>query len=321
MTILVTGGAGYIGSHVVRLLLEANEKVVIVDDLSTGYPDRNPSVPIVEFNLADVDATEKLIRTFQQYDVDSVIHFAARKQVGESVEQPMYYYDQNVNGMRHLLDAMQSTAVDVLVFSSSAAVYGMPDLDIVDEKTPCEPINPYGETKLINEWMSRDAARAWGLKFVALRYFNVAGAGHPDLGDKAALNLIPMVMERIERGEAPRIFGDTYPTSDGTCIRDYIHVQDLAEAHIAALEALRAGPLDSDVLNVGTGRGSSVREMVDQIIDETGTDLEAIVEPPRAGDPARLVAATERMTSTLGWNACHDVRDMIRSAWEAWQGK
>ena len=240
MTILVTGGAGYIGAHVVRLLQERGEKVVVVDDLSTGRADRVGDAVLVEVDVASPEAVDVLTRAMTEHDVRAVVHFAARKQVGESVERPAWYYQQNVGGFTNLVTAMQAAGVDRLVFSSSAATYGMPSVSLVEEKLHAEPINPYGETKLVGEWLGRAASRAWGLRFVALRYFNVAGAGWPDLGDPAVLNLVPMVLDRLERGERPKIFGDDYPTPDGTCIRDYIHVLDLAQAHLAALERGRA---------------------------------------------------------------------------------
>ncbi|MGO1316428.1 MAG: NAD-dependent epimerase/dehydratase family protein, partial [Cellulomonadaceae bacterium] len=227
MTILVTGGAGYIGAHVVRLLQERDQQVVVVDDLSTGSPGRIGNAELVELDVAGPGAQEVLETTMRKHQVSAVIHFAARKQVGESVQRPTYYYQQNIGGLANVLAAMEAAAVDTLVFSSSAATYGVPTVDVVTESLRAEPINPYGETKLIGEWMGRDAARAWGLRFVGLRYFNVAGAGWDDLGDPAILNLIPMVLDRVERGQRPAIFGEDYPTPDGTCVRDYVHVLDL----------------------------------------------------------------------------------------------
>ena len=320
MTYLVTGGAGYIGSHVVHLLRARGEGVVVVDDLSYGDPARVAGSPLVELDVASAGAVEALARTMREHRVGAVIHFAARKQVGESVERPEYYYGQNVGGLTNVLAAMRQAEVPAMIFSSSAAVYGMPDVDVVLENTPQEPINPYGRTKLIGEWMLADAQRAWGLRWTALRYFNVAGAATPELGDPQALNLVPMVLERLARGEKPRIFGDDYPTPDGTCVRDYIHVADLADAHLAAAGALRGTAAQRHhVYNVGTGLGSSVREVVAQIGEASGLDVTPEISPRRAGDPARIVGDPSRIATDLGWTASHDLADIVGSAWEAWQ--
>jgi UDP-glucose 4-epimerase len=319
MTTLVTGGAGYIGAHVVRLLQQRGEEVVVVDDLSTGDASRVGDTAVVELDLAACDAVEVLTRTMTEHRVDAVIHFAARKQVGESVARPAWYYQQNVGGMANLLTAMEAAHVDRLVFSSSAATYGQPDVAVVDEKLAGHAINPYGETKVVGEWMGRAAGVAWGLRFVALRYFNVAGAGWPELGDPAVLNLVPMVLDRLARGERPKIFGNDYPTPDGTCIRDYIHVLDLAEAHLAALDYLDGDDRHHDAFNVGTGAGSSVKEVIDEIGRVSGLDVTADVEPRRPGDPAVLVGSPTLIEHTLGWRARAGLPEIISSAWEAWQ--
>jgi UDP-glucose 4-epimerase len=250
-----------------------------------------------------------------------VVHIAAKKQVGESVERPLYYYRENVTGLQTLLEAMTAAGVDRLVFSSSAAVYGMPDADLVTEDTPCVPMSPYGETKLIGEWLIAAAARAHGLKAAALRYFNVAGAATPELSDTGVFNLIPMVFERLEAGAAPRIFGDDYDTPDGTCVRDYIHVEDIASAHLAAARRLAEAPAGTSLtLNIGRGEGSSVREMVDRILKTTGhEDVTPEVTARRPGDPARVVASADRIRAELGWSARRDLDDMIRSAWQGWR--
>ena len=320
MSILVTGGAGYIGAHVVRLLLERGERVVVVDDLSTGAASRVEGATLVEFDVASEEAATVLANTMVDEDVTAVIHFAARKQVGESVKRPMFYYQQNIGGLANVLRAMNESGVEQIIFSSSAAVYGMPPVEVVSEDIDCRPINPYGETKLIGEWMMADAERAWGLKWIGLRYFNVAGAGWTDLADPAILNLVPMVLDRVEKGEPAKIFGTDYPTQDGTCVRDYIHVLDLAKAHIAALDALDADrELAHRVFNVGTGTGTSVRQIVDGLRKVAGWDFAVVEEGRRAGDPPLLIGDASRIGEDLGWTAEHDVDDILESAWEGWQ--
>ncbi|MGC9407755.1 UDP-glucose 4-epimerase GalE [Streptomyces sp. DZ1-3] len=319
MSWLVTGGAGYIGAHVVRALVDGGERVVVFDDLSTGSADRVPDgTPLVIGSVLDGALVERVIR---DHAVTGVVHIAGKKQVGESVERPLHYYRENVTGLATLLEAMTSTGVDRLVFSSSAAVYGMPDVDLVTEDTPCLPLSPYGETKLAGEWLINAAARAHGIRAASLRYFNVAGAATPELSDSGVFNLIPMVFERLEAGDAPRVFGDDYATPDGTCVRDYIHVEDIASAHLAAARRLADAPEGTALtLNVGRGEGSSVREMVDRVLKVTGRqDLAPQVTERRPGDPARIVAAADRAREELGWTARHDLDDMIDSAWRGWR--
>ncbi|MEV7125911.1 UDP-glucose 4-epimerase GalE [Streptomyces sp. NPDC093260] len=319
MNWLVTGGAGYIGAHVVRALAEGGENVVVYDDLSTGSADRVPDgVPLVVGTVLDADLLE---RTLRDHDISGVVHIAAKKQVGESVERPLYYYRENVTGLQTLLAAMTATGVDRIVFSSSAAVYGMPDVELVTEDTPCAPMSPYGETKLVGEWLIAAAARAHGFKAAALRYFNVAGAATPELSDSGASNLVPMVFERLDAGRAPLVFGDDYATPDGTCVRDYIHVQDIASAHLAAARRLADAPEGTSlVLNIGRGEGSSVREMVDLILKTTGReDVVPEVADRRPGDPASVVASADRIRAELGWSARHGLNDMIESAWRGWR--
>ncbi|MFJ8191621.1 UDP-glucose 4-epimerase GalE [Streptomyces sp. NPDC096094] len=319
MSWLVTGGAGYIGAHVVRALADGGERVVVYDDLSTGSTDRVPDgVPLVVGSVLDRAALEDAIR---DHAVTGVVHIAAKKQVGESVELPLHYYRENVTGLATLLEAMTSTGVGRLVFSSSAAVYGMPDVDLVTEDTPCLPMSPYGETKLIGEWLINAAARAHGIRAASLRYFNVAGAAAPELADSGVFNLIPMVFERLEAGDAPRVFGDDYATPDGTCVRDYIHVKDIASAHLAAARRLTDAPEGTSlILNIGRGEGSSVQEMVDRILKVTGRqDVAPHVTERRPGDPARVVASADRAHAELGWSAGHDLDDMIESAWQGWR--
>lgn len=314
---LVTGGAGYIGSHVVRLLRERNDDVVIVDDLVTGEESRATGVPLFRMDLALSSSPEALERIAKDFEVRSVIHFAARKQVGESVERPAWYYQQNVGSLSNLLLAMERSQVSELVFSSSAAVYGLSEGAALREDAPTSPISPYGETKLIGEWLLAAAARSTGLRGASLRYFNVAGAGWPELGDTAVLNLVPMVFERIDQGLSPLIFGEDYPTPDGTCIRDYIHVLDLAEAHLAALDSLSVGDARHNVYNVGTGTGSSVREMVDSILSVSGADVIPEVRQRRPGDPAVVVADVRAISDDLKWVAKRGLLDIVTSAWES----
>ncbi|AWE50619.1 UDP-glucose 4-epimerase GalE [Streptomyces nigra] len=317
MTWLITGGAGYIGAHVVRAMTRAGERAVVYDDLSTGIADRVPDgVPLVVGSTLD---RERVARALAAHRITGVVHLAAKKQVGESVDRPLLYYRENVEGLRVLLEAVTATShVRSFVFSSSAAVYGMPDVDLVTEETPCAPISPYGETKLAGEWLVRATGRATGLSTASLRYFNVAGAAAPELADTGVFNIVPMVFEKLTQGEAPRIFGDDYPTPDGTCVRDYIHVVDLAEAHVAAARALQSSPGHSLTLDIGRGEGVSVREMIDLINAVTGYDRPPTVTPRRPGDPARVVASADRIATELGWKAKYDVRDMVTSAWEGW---
>ncbi|MGW3204310.1 UDP-glucose 4-epimerase GalE [Streptomyces sp. NPDC001135] len=318
MTWLITGGAGYIGAHVARAMTGAGEHVVALDDLSAAVPDRLPAdVPLVEGSTLDGAG---LKRVFAEYGVTGVVHLAARKQVAESVAQPTRYYRENVGGLATLLDAAAEAGIDRLVFSSSAAVYGNPDVDLITEDTPCAPVNPYGETKLAGEWLVRAAGKAHGISTVCLRYFNVAGAVAPELADTGVFNIVPMVFDRLTRDEAPRIFGADYPTPDGTCIRDYIHVADLAEAHLAAARRLADGGVSGDLtLNIGRGEGVSVRELITVIGEVTGDGREPVVEERRPGDAPRAVASAERAAETLGWRAGRGVREMVESAWQGWQ--
>lgn len=312
---LVTGGAGYIGAHVVKALRDRNEPVVVLDDLSTGAAHRVGDAPLVRGSVLDTD----LVRaTLRDHAVAGIIHIAAKKQVGESVERPLFYYQQNVNGLHSLLEAATDCGIDSFVFSSSSATYGMPDVDLVSEDTVGAPMSPYGETKVIGEWMARAVSAASKLRVISLRYFNVAGAASTDLGDPAALNLIPMALQALTAGEAPKIFGDDYPTPDGTCIRDYVHVADIADAHVAALKHLEAGGGNA-TYNVGCGVGSSVREVIDLVSEVSGISIAPEVVARRPGDPARIVASVARINADLGWTAKYDLREIVASAWDAWQ--
>jgi UDP-glucose 4-epimerase len=313
---LLTGGAGYIGAHVARDLLASGREVVILDDLSTGRLDRVPAdAAFVEGSLLDTAVVRHALD-----GVTGVIHLAAKKAVGESVEQPMLYYRENVGGLTSLLQAMADEATPCIVYSSSAAVYGEPPWSPISEDSPLAPLSPYGETKVIGEWMVRDEAVARAdstpLSWASLRYFNVAGAGSPELGDTSVNNLIPMVFDALDRGEAPQVFGTDYPTDDGSCVRDYIHVSDLAAAHVAAADLVEHGDVAA-VFNVGTGVGSSVFEVMGAVSEVVGRDVGAVAVGRRAGDPPELVASVDRITAELGWRAQRDLREMVASAYAA----
>jgi UDP-glucose 4-epimerase len=316
---LVTGGAGYIGAHVVQALHAQGERAVVLDDLSTGTRDRVPDEAVfVQGSILDEDVVR---RALGDNAVAGIIHIAAKKQVGESVERPLHYYEENVEGTRRLLAAAVDAGVESFVFSSSAATYGMPDVDVVDEDSPTVPMSPYGTTKLVCEWMSRDVAVATGLRVVALRYFNVAGAASPQLADPGVFNLVPMVFRELAQGERPKVFGNDYPTPDGTCIRDYIHVCDIADAHVAALQQLAAGGVEGSfrVYNIGRGEGSSVLEVIDVIGRVTGLDVTPQFVDRRPGDPARVVAGVDRIAKDLGWTSSFDLEEMVSSAWSGWR--
>ncbi len=316
---LVTGGAGYIGAHVVLAMQETGEEVVVLDDLSTGDRRRIPGVPLVVGSLLD---GELVARTIRDWGVQGVVHIAGRKQVAESVRRPLFYYQENVEGLRTLLQAATEAGVSSLVFSSSAAVYGSPDVDLVDERTECRPVNPYGTTKLVGERMIAEVAEATGLHYANLRYFNVAGAARAALADHGVSNLVPLVFQQLSARRPPRVFGDDYGTPDGTCVRDFIHVADIASAHVAAARALADGGTSTLTANVGRGEGVSVREVIAVVRAVTGTAeeqwAEPVVEPRRPGDPARVVASADVIRSSLGWQARYDLEDMIASAWAGW---
>lgn len=315
MKILITGGAGYIGSHVVRAAQAAGHECFVVDNFSTGVSDR-VKCPSIDLDLAGVGAKESLSKIFSEQNFEAVIHLAARKQVGESVEIPEQYYLDNLGSLANLLLAMRGADVKKLVFSSSAATYGMPDVDVVDEDYPGRPINPYGETKLIGEWMVANG-KVWGLKGVNLRYFNVAGAQYQELADTAALNLIPIAINALKANKSPVVFGTDYPTPDGSCIRDYVHVGDLADAHIAALLYLDREEQPFSTFNVGTGEGASVLEVLKELRMASGLEFDIEFGMPRAGDPPRLVANVDRIKNVLGFEAKYSLRDIIKSAWDA----
>ena len=320
MTWLITGGAGYIGAHVVEKIIASGREVFVVDDLSTGISFRLSSgTPLGKFSLQN---EKDLERAFNDTEISGVLHLAAKKRVGESVERPDYYWQENVGGLQNLLAAMKVHNVKNFVFSSSAAVYGQPDVPpgtLITEETPCAPINPYGATKLEGEVLSRAMAESDGLKVAALRYFNVAGAGRPELGDQYIFNLVPIVFDALERGEQPTVFGDDYSTPDGSCIRDYVHVQDLADAHIAAMDFVEKSEAGFTAINIGTGSGASVFEVLSMIQDVTGISIDPIIGQRREGDPAALVADVSFAKEVLGWQSSRDLRDIVTSAWDAWQ--
>ena len=316
MTWLLTGGAGYIGAHIAHALRASGRDVVVLDDLSSGLASRLPDdVELVQASVLECDT---VAATLKQHRIEGVIHLAAKKSVSESVADPGFYYHQNVFGLRQLLVAMNRADVSRLVFSSSAAVYGAAEGPAVDETSPTIPANPYGWTKLIGEDLVRYAGQVTGLGWLSLRYFNVAGAGAPELADTGVSNLIPMTFRALDEGRRPQVFGDDYPTPDGSCIRDFIHVADLADAHVAAAIALENGE-ESAVYNVGTGVGTSVKEVLRVVREVTGRDLDPQVAPRRAGDPPAVVADARAISEHLGWRATRDLRDMIASAWAGWR--
>jgi UDP-glucose 4-epimerase len=313
MTWMLTGGAGYIGAHVLRALQAAGEQVVVLDDLSTGDVRRVPDdVPL---EVASVLDSGRVVRILGEYDVQGVIHLAGKKAVEESVRLPLYYYHENGEGVRRLLQAMADADVRRLVFSSSAAVYAPPATPLVTEDAPTVPQSPYGRSKLAGEWMVADAARAEGIGAVSLRYFNVVGNASPELADRAGSNLFPRILDALRAARRPTVFGLDYPTPDGSGVRDYIHVADLADAHVAATR-LTAAPRHT-VLNVGCGRGYSVLEVLRAFAAQTGLDTTPEICPRRQGDAASVVADPRRAAEVLGWTARHDLFDMVASAWEA----
>jgi UDP-glucose 4-epimerase len=317
MSWLVTGGAGYIGAHVVRAFGERGLPVVVLDDLSSGHRRFVPDgLPFVEGSVLD---TELLVRSLREHEVQGVVHVAGFKYAGVSVERPLHTYEQNVTGTLSVLQAMAEADVDKVVFSSSAATFGTPDVDTVTETTPTDPESPYGESKLVGEWMLRDQARATGLRHTSLRYFNVVGSGSTDVYDTSPHNLFPLVIEALMEGRTPRINGDDYATPDGTCVRDYVHVADLAVSHVAAATALAEGTVLEPVYNLGSGEGLSVREIMDAMARATGIDFTPQVSPRRPGDPARIVASGELAARDLDWRMRHTLDDMVRSAWTARQ--
>jgi UDP-glucose 4-epimerase len=318
MTWLVTGGAGYIGSHVVRALVEAGMPTVVLDDLSSGHEAFVPrDVPFVRGSILDGGL---VLQTLEDHEVTGVVHVAGFKYAGVSVQRPLHTYEQNVSGTARLLAAMESHGVDRIVFSSSAAVYGTPDVDVVTEETAKSPESPYGQSKLIGEWLLADQGVAVGLRHTSLRYFNVVGSGSPELYDSSPHNLFPLVFTALAEGRTPRVNGTDYPTPDGTTVRDYIHVTDLALAHVAAARRLDAGEPVEAAYNLGSGTGVSVGEIMSTVAEVTGIAFAPEAAPRRAGDPARIVAAGDLAARDLGWAMRHSLREMVESQWLATRG-
>lgn len=321
MTILVTGGAGYIGSHMVLELRDAGEKVVVLDNLSTGFEWAVPSdVPLIVGDVGDTALVEKVLR---EHAVEAIIHFAGSIIVPESVENPLLYYRNNTANTRGLIEAAVACGVKRFIFSSTAAVYGNPQENPVPETATLSPVSPYGMSKLMSEHMLADVAAAHDFEYVALRYFNVAGAdplGRSGQSTPRATHLIKVACETaLGRRPGMQVFGTDYPTKDGTCVRDYIHVKDLALAHVAALSHLRGGG-KSDVFNCGYSRGFSVHEVIAAVKAASGVDFKVELAPRRAGDPAAIIAKSTKIRERLGWVPAHDdLAGIVRNAldWEA----
>jgi len=319
MTILVLGGAGYIGSHAVDQLIEKGYDVAVVDNLLTGH--RQAVHTDARFYEGDIRDKEFLRGVFQKETIEGVLHFAASSLVGESVEKPLVYFNNNVYGMQVLLEVMHEFDVKRIVFSSTAATYGEPKESPITEESPTNPKNPYGESKLMMEKMMKWCDEAYGMRYVALRYFNVAGAKNDaSIGEDHTpeTHLVPIILQvALGQRESLAIYGDDYDTPDGTCIRDYVQVEDLIVAHILALEYLKAGN-ESNFFNLGSNKGYSVTEMLEAAREVTGRDIPAKIAPRRAGDPSRLVASSEKARATLGWAPEYtDVKEIIKTAW-AW---
>ncbi|NRD76759.1 UDP-glucose 4-epimerase GalE [Bacillus sp. BRMEA1] len=320
--ILVVGGAGYIGSHLVKELIK-KEDIVVLDNLSTGHREAVDSRAV--FVKGDLGNEEDLQMVFRSYPIKAVMHFAANSLVGESVVDPLKYYQNNVAATLTLLKMMMKFKVKNFIFSSTAATYGIPSVEVIDESTATQPINPYGHSKLMVEQILADFSKAYGLNYVVLRYFNAAGAhSSAVIGEShdPETHLIPIVLQQLlgER-EKVSVFGSDYDTPDGTCIRDYIHVTDLATAHILALEALLLGKKSAEIYNLGNGLGFSVKEVIETCEKVTGVKANVEIADRRPGDPARLVATSEKIYTQLGWKADRNLEQIIADAWKWHQNK
>jgi UDP-glucose 4-epimerase len=323
MSWLVTGGAGYIGSHVVRALTGSGRSAVVLDDLSSGHRDFvAPEVPFVQGTIVSARDVESAFDLARRSDatgvVHGVIHLAGFKYAGVSVQQPLHTFEQNVTGMQVLLAGQLKAGVKNFVFSSSAATYGTPDVDLVTEATPTRPESPYGQSKLAGEWLLHDLGISDALRHTSLRYFNVVGSGFPDLYDTSPHNLFPLLLAALTEGRTPSVNGTDYPTPDGSCVRDYVHVQDVALAHVAAVAALEQGRSLEPVYNLGSGSGLSVLEIMAAVSRVTGREFTAQVRDRRPGDPPRIVASGALAARDLNWKMRHDVDAMVASAWQAW---
>ena len=311
--VLVTGGAGYIGAHVAAELLKSGYSIRIYDDFSNGLHRR---VDGKFRDIVDGDMLDRVKLLAALDGIDAVIHLAAKKAVEESVKDPLKYYENNVGGTLNLLGAMAAKGVKQLVYSSSAAVYSPNDKEAVLEDDPTAPLSPYGASKLLSEQLISSVGSAEQISNISLRYFNVVGSNIAEFGDNSKDNLVPKVFLALKNGKRPQIYGSDYPTPDGTCIRDYIHVQDLALAHLAALKKVESGYI-SQVYNVGSGKGYSVKEMMDQISKSLGRDINPEVSPARAGDSPKLIASIDKIKEQLGWSPKASLEEMIDSAWQA----
>jgi UDP-glucose 4-epimerase len=319
--ILVVGGAGYIGSHTVKMLAASGYQPIVVDSLVSGYKEAVAKYPFYQIDMHD---TQKIGEVLQKHEIEAVVHFAAFIEVGESQIDPQKYYENNVMGTLSLLKAMRQNQVDKIVFSSTAATYGEPVYTPIDEKHPTLPINTYGKTKLVVEGILADYARSYGLNYIALRYFNASGADFAaDIGEshKPETHLVPIILQSVLGLRSFKVFGDDYKTKDGTCVRDYIHVLDLASAHIKALEKFAGNKQVAESINLGNQKGYSILEVIKMVEKVTGKKVAYELAARRPGDPAVLIASSEKAKAFLGWSPQYDLQDIMASAWKWHQRK